>query len=72
MKISISTTCSYCHKKHIVNVEEQDYRDWTYKKRLAQECFPYLSSAERELLISGTCEECWNKMFKLFEEDDNV
>ncbi len=72
MKISISTTCPYCHKKHIVNVEEQDYRNWTYKKRLAQECFPYLSSAERELLISGTCKECWNKMFKQFKEDDNV
>lgn len=55
MKIPISTTCPYCHKKHIVNVEEQDYRDWTYKRKLAQEYFPYLSSVERELLISGTC-----------------
>lgn len=71
MKISILTTCPYCHKKHIVNVEEQDYHDWTYK-RLAQECFPYLSSAERELLISGTCKECWNKMFKSFEENDDI
>ena len=71
MKISILTTCPYCHKKYIVNVEEQDYSDWTYK-RLAQECFPYLSSAERELLISGTCKECWNKMFKSFEENDDI
>ena len=71
MKISILTTCLYCHKKYIVNVEEQDYSDWTYK-RLAQECFPYLSSAERELLISGTCKECWNKMFKSFEENDDI
>lgn len=71
MKISISTTCPYCHKKYIVNVEEQDYHDWTYK-RLVQECFPYLSSAERELLISGTCKECWNKMFKPFEENDDI
>ena len=71
MKIPILTTCPYCHKKYIVNVEEQDYSDWTYK-RLAQECFPYLSSAERELLISGTCKECWNKMFKSFEENDDI
>ena len=71
MKISILTTCPYCHKEYIVNVEEQDYSDWTYK-RLAQECFPYLSSAERELLISGTCKECWNKMFKSFEENDDI
>ena len=71
MKISILTVCPYCHKKYIVNVEEQDYHDWTYK-RLAQECFPYLSSAERELLISGTCKECWNKMFKPFEENDDI
>lgn len=72
MKISILRTCPYCHKKYIVNVEEQDYRDWTYKQRLAQECFPYLSSAERESLISGTCKECWNKMFKPFEENDDI
>ena len=72
MKISILITCPYCHKKYIVNVEEQDYRDWTYKQRLAQKCFPYLSSAERELLISGTCKECWNKMFKPFEENDDI
>ena len=72
MKIPISTTCPYCHKKHIVNVEEHDYYDWTYKRKLMQECFPYLSSVERELLISGTCKECWNKMFKSFEEDDDI
>lgn len=72
MKIHISTTCPCCHKKHIVNVEEQDYRNWIYKKMFVQECFPYLSSAERELLISGTCKECWNKMFKPFEEDGDI
>lgn len=72
MKISILTVCPYCHKKYIVNVEEQDYYDWTYKRKLMQECFPYLSSTERELLISGTCKECWNKMFKPFEENDDI
>ena len=64
MKISILTVCPY--KKYIVSVEEHDYYDWTYKRKLMQECFPYLSSVERELLISGTCKECWNKMFKPF------
>ena len=72
MKISILTVCPYCHKKYIVSVEEHDYYDWTYKRKLMQECFPYLSSVKRELLISGTCKEYWNKMFKPFEEDNDI
>ena len=72
MKISIWTVYPYCHKKYIVSVEEHDYYDWTYKRKLMQECFPYLSSVERELLISGTYKECLNKMFKPFEEDNDI
>lgn len=63
MKIQIETTCPYCLKKHTVIVEEQDYRDFIYKKKLCQEAFPYLGRVEREMLISGICGECWEKMW---------
>ena len=28
-----------------------------------QEICPYLTPAERELFISGFCDECWNRVF---------
>ena len=30
---------------------------------LIQDALPYLSASEREMLISGTCDDCWQKMF---------
>ena len=34
----------------------------------AQNCFPHLPAGQREFLISGICEECWDKLFK--EDED--
>jgi len=28
-----------------------------------QKCFPGLSADDRELLVSGTCKECWDEGF---------
>ena len=33
------------------------------ERRLMQEIFPDLSIGDRELLISGTCNTCWQNMF---------
>jgi hypothetical protein len=33
------------------------------ERRYVQEIFPDLSVGDRELLISGTCDTCWQKMF---------
>lgn len=56
--------CRLCHKEHILKVRVQDYIAFDMPNRPhIQDIFPYLTPAERELLISGTCEECWNKMF---------
>jgi len=30
-----------------------------------------LSAAERELLISGTCDNCWKNMFGSDDEEDD-
>ena len=32
------------------------------ERRLMQEIFPNLSIGDRELLISGTCDTCWQKL----------
>lgn len=65
--VMIETRCPICHQFHDVEVYERDFYDWQNGK-LAQNAFPYLSSDEREMLISGTCPDCWSKMFS--EEED--
>jgi hypothetical protein len=43
-------------------INPQDVIDWQAGKYI-QDAMPYLSKGERELLISGTCDECFDKMF---------
>jgi hypothetical protein len=50
-------------------VEPDDYFAWKDGK-LIQEAFPYLSAGQRELLISNTCEKCWEKLFGDGEYDE--
>ena len=58
----IIRTCTKCHKEQVIEVMLEDHRAWENGK-LIQVAFPYLSSDERELLISGTCGSCFVKMF---------
>lgn len=60
--IVILTTCPFCGEDHEVTVEFEDFLFWKAGK-LAQDAFPYLSADEREMLISGICPTCWDKMF---------
>jgi len=61
-EITIVTACPFCGKNHEVEVNEDDYWAWD-DGELAQIAFPYLSAQEREYLISGICEVCWDEMF---------
>jgi hypothetical protein len=38
----------------------------------AKDCFPHLTPAEREFLISGICGECWDAMFPHDAEEDET
>ncbi len=37
---------------------------------LIQDCFPYLSADEREILMTGIDSETWNEMFAGSEDDE--
>ena len=68
-EICVVTICPFCGHAHEVEVNEMDYWDWQ-DGELAQNAFPYLSADEREMLISGICPTCWDKMFGSDEEPD--
>lgn len=63
MKI-LNCTCAYCNKKYSMPVFKIDLEEYNKGEKLVQECFPYLSSEYRELLISGMCPECWDKLYE--------
>ena len=61
-EVCVVTTCPFCGRANEVEVNHLDYLDWQ-DGELAQDAFPYLSANEREMLISGCCSRCWDKMF---------
>ena len=55
--------CPICGQTHTVKVNSSDYARFLKRDGLVQDCFPYLKPEEREMLITGICPDCWNKMF---------
>ena len=66
-EVCVFTTCPFCGRENEVEVNHMDYLD-CQNGELAQDAFPYLSANEREMLISGCCPRCWDKMFWSEEE----
>jgi hypothetical protein len=54
--------CKSCKKDKYLQVYPKDILRWQ-NGELAQEVFTYLTPAERELMISHTCGDCWTKLF---------
>lgn len=61
-EVCVVTQCPFCGRGNEVEVNEADCWDWD-DGMLVQDAFPYLSASEREMLITGCCPTCWNKMF---------
>lgn len=59
--------CRVCGRDYAVSCTDAQYLDWKENHRLIQNAMPDVPKAERELLISGTCGACFEKLFK---EDD--
>jgi len=65
--------CRVCQEFYYVPAtpEQQEELDKPRSERkFMQDIFPELSIEDRELLISGTCGTCWNKLFPDEEEGE--
>jgi len=60
--MELSITCSMCHFRHVLTVAQSDYNKWQ-AGALVQDAFSNLTVGERELLVSKTCEPCFDDMF---------
>lgn len=63
MQIKIDCKCWNCSKIFQVECNHKDYDSWKVDGKLIQEVMPYLRADERELLISNTCNDCWQALF---------
>lgn len=61
---SVEVTCRHCEKvRTIPNVSVEGLEKWANGENI-QDALPDLNEDQRELLISQTCPECWEKMWE--------
>lgn len=61
-RITVVTGCPFCHKRSTLEVSEAAYERWQAGE-LVQNAFPDLDKAQREQLVSGFCDPCWQQVF---------
>lgn len=62
LDFELECVCNHCDYAENISVHEADYIAW-HNGKFAQDCFPYLTAGQRELMISNTCDDCWNRFF---------
>ena len=58
----ISKTCKACGRLALIHVPRGGYTMWARGLKNIQKAMPDLSDDERELLISGICGACFDKL----------
>ena len=64
--------CVICSQPNAIPATREQVRELSLprsERRLMQEIFPDLSIGDRELLISGTCNTCWQNLYGSEEEE---
>ena len=61
-KTDFTVLCNRCSETHVLQINATDVESWQ-NGRLIQDAMPYLSADERELLISGMCGVCFDRLF---------
>jgi hypothetical protein len=56
--IKLIIECPFCAKEQVLIVSTDNYHQWI-QGMLVQKAFPMLSPSEREMLITGMCDDCF-------------
>ena len=59
----LEVPCKHCGITYTILADREDVKKWVAGEGYIQDVLAYLSAGERELLISGTCDNCWKNMF---------
>ena len=63
----VNSKCPHCGKVTVIEMTDDQYEQYTSGEGFIQDIFPDWSPAKREMLITGICPDCWNKIFN-YEE----
>lgn len=67
--MKIQKECPICHKLQTIEVQVSQYNRWMAGENI-QIAFPNLTPDQREILMSGICPECWEKIFPDEDEEE--
>ena len=65
---TIELSCRECKEPQSFNVTKNAYERWLNGVNI-QTAMPLVPAHERELLVSGVCNTCWNELFPPEEEE---
>jgi hypothetical protein len=60
---SHSIVCGSCRREYNIIADRNDMEAWLSGDKYIQDALSYLSASERELLLTQTCNDCFEKMF---------
>lgn len=63
----VNTKCPSCGKVSTLEMTNEQYDKYISGEGYIQDIFSDWPASKREMLITGICPDCWNKMFS-FEE----
>ena len=52
-----------CPEQESFEVDSIAFYDWDISRKRVRDCFPQLTVDQAEMLISGICPKCWNKVY---------
>jgi len=62
--------CRLCKEMYGVSCRTDEYENFARGKLMVQECFPNMSAADHEFLLTQYCPPCQDKIYGTPESDD--
>ena len=69
LNLKLIVTCISCKKDFNLFINQKDFNDYKTGEFFIQDILHYLNKDDRELIISQTCTDCWNEIFKSTEDE---
>lgn len=61
--LNVDVLCKRCNTNFRLVVDKKGYSEWKNGTGFIQDLLPKSSAADRELLLSKTCDSCWHELF---------
>lgn len=71
MSFVVPTTCPFCGSKKDVVVDPIQYNMWRHHGFAIQNAMPQLSASDRERLVTGACDDCWDEMERAGKDQED-